>query len=287
MPPESPPARRRPGFDEIPATRRRLFYVYAVGRRSSEQRTTQRYLRIFQRFDTRQGLAGFLSWNWSSFFCTLPWLAHRQMPGLALIYFIVAYVFAPVQFVAWQQSCPGEKGIIPYAVLVGWLPFTFLLMPAISDWLYYRRARLIAIEAHERRYEKRIGTSASNAAKFAIGGPVVFLALLTLAGNYHPVPYRTQIGEAVQTASAARDAVAAFHAARGRLPRKGEIEPLASTPTVKSVTVGDAGAVTVVLGVRCFEGRSIIYTPVLAGGRITCKCSTPDIAFRFLPAECR
>lgn len=286
MPPESPPARRRLEFDELPARRRKTFYVYAVGRRSTEQRNTQRYLRVFERFDTQHGRAGFLSWNWSAFLCTLPWLAYRRMPGLALIYFILAYVFAPVQIFAWQQSCPGEKGI-PYAVLVGWLPFTFLLIPAISDWLYYRRARLIAVEAHERRYEKRVGTSASSAAEFAIGGPVVFLVFFALVGNYHAVTHRTQMSEVVLTASAARDAVAAFHTERGRLPRKGEIEPLASTAKVKSMTVGDAGVVTVVAGVRCFEGRSIVYTPALADKRITWRCSTPDVDFRFLPAECR
>ena len=39
-------------------------------------------------------------------------------------------------------------------------------------------------------------------------------------------------------------------------------------------------------GRRRFEGKSIVYTPTVANGRISWKCSTPDIDLRFLPAEC-
>src|SRR5215813_1032161 len=273
-------------FDELAARRRRLFYVFAVGRRSTEQRNTERYLRVFQRFDTQRGITRFLSWNWSAFFCTLPWLAYRRMTGLALLYFILAYVFAPIQIFAWQQNCPGEKGI-PYLVTVGWLPFTFLLMPAIADWLYYRRARRIAIAASEKRYDNRIGTSASSAAEFAIGGSVIFLALFAVAGNYHAVSHEARLSQALQTVNAAKDEVAAFHAERGRLPRKGEIEPSAPATAIRSITVGDAGVITVVTGLRCFEGRSVVYTPAVANGRISWRCTTPDIDFSFLPAECR
>jgi hypothetical protein len=284
MPPESPPAGRRLAFEELPARQRKAFYTFAVGRQN-----TERYLRVFERFHKQRGLARFLGWNWSAFFCTLPWLAYRRMPGLALVYFVLAFVLVPVQIFAFQQSCPGEKGI-PYAVLVGWLPFTFLLMPAVSDWLYYRRARRLAVDAYERRArrsEEEPGTSASSATGFAIGGLVVFLFFFAQAGTFHPVTYRPQMSEVVLTASAAKDEVAAFHAMRGRLPRKGEIGPFASTAKVRSVTFGDAGIVTVVASARCLEGQSIRYTPAVADGRISWRCSTPDIDFRFLPEECR
>ena len=207
------------------------------------------------------------------------------MPGLALVYFVLAYLLAPIQIFAWQQSCPGEMGI-PFAVTVAWLPFTFLLMPAISDWLYYRRARRIALEAYEKRYEEKIGTSASTAAKFTVSGALVFLVFFSTVGSYRPVSHRAELGDVVRAAIAARNEVAAFHTQYGRLPRKGEIGPSATGPKIRSITVGDQGVVTAVSGLRCFEGRSIVYTPTVTDGRIAWKCSTPDIDFRLLPAEC-
>jgi len=281
------PASAQPpfAFDELPPRRRNLYYVFAIGRRANEQRSTQRYLRLFARFDKGSGIGRFVSWNWSVFFCTFPWLAFRRLSGFALVYFILAYLLAPIQLFAWHRSCPGEVGL-SFAVVVAWLPFTFLLMPAISDWLYYRRVRRVAMEAYEKRFDDKIGTSASTAAQFTVGGAVVFLVFFSTIGSYHPVSHRAELGEVARAAVAARNDVEEFHTQHGRLPRKDEIGPSSTGPKIRSLTIADGGVVTAVSGLRCFEGKSIVYTPAVADGRIGWKCSTPDIDFRFLPAEC-
>ena len=281
------PASARPplAFDELPPRRRNLFYVFAVGRRANEQRSTQRYLKLFARFDKGSGVGRFFSWNWSAFFCTFPWLAFRRLPGFALLYFVLAYLLAPIQLFAWHRSCPGEMGL-PFVVVAAWVPFTFLLMPAIADWLYYRRARRVAMEAYEKRFEEKIGTSASTAAQFVVGGAVVFLVFFSTVGSYRPVSHRVELADVVRAAVGARNAVDEFHARHGRLPGAGEVGPFSTGPKVRSTTVDDRGVVTAVSELRGFEGKSIVYTPAVADGRIAWKCSTPDIDFRFLPAEC-
>ncbi len=100
------------------------------------------YRSKFERFDNTGSKK---SWNWVSFFFTWPWLLYRKM-WLNFFLYILAFPIVLLVISSVSMMILGAVGAIVYYVLA--IGFSFVIVPIISNWLYYSHARkkIAAIE---------------------------------------------------------------------------------------------------------------------------------------------
>jgi type IV pilus assembly protein PilA len=123
---------------------------------------------------------------------------------------------------------------------------------------------------------------------------IAILAAIAIPA-YQDYTIRTQVSDGLSLASGAKTAVAEFYQNRGRWPGSNTSAGLAAANSitgnfVTSVTVGASGVVTAQYGNQAnnaIQSSSVRLTPSSAGGSVQWTCSSPNIAARYLPTQCR
>jgi Tfp pilus assembly protein PilE len=123
---------------------------------------------------------------------------------------------------------------------------------------------------------------------------VVALFVAITAPAYQSYVMRTQVGEGLAMADAAKAAVNEYYAGHGQLPANNHEAGLADASAihgkyVASIEIRD-GAVRVTFGgrsQRTVSGHTLIMTPQPIGRQIMWTCSSSGMNTHYLPADCR
>lgn len=107
---------------------------------------------------------------------------------------------------------------------------------------------------------------------------------------YQDYTVRSRVAEGIQFAGVAKLAVWETTFSSGALPANqaatGYVTP-AATPSVSSVAIGAAGAITITYSALA-GGGTIVYAPTLtANGEITWGCTGGTLASKYRPSSCR
>ncbi len=109
---------------------------------------------------------------------------------------------------------------------------------------------------------------------------------------YQDYTVRAKVTEGLSLASAGKTAVSEFFASTGNLPGSNVSAGL-SGPTsingnsVRSVTVGAGGNITVAYSGNPIDGNTIILAPTTAGGGVKWACNTGTLEGKYRPSSCR
>jgi type IV pilus assembly protein PilA len=127
-------------------------------------------------------------------------------------------------------------------------------------------------------------------------GIVSILAAIAIPA-YQDYTARAYVSEGLSVASSAKLAVSETRQLTGVYPQQNSDAgwPGAATPIVASVTIGQAGVITVAYTadkrLNGAAGGTLLFTPSDTGGPIIWTCSTSPsptpIPFKYLPANCR
>ena len=109
---------------------------------------------------------------------------------------------------------------------------------------------------------------------------------------YQDYTVRAKVTEGLSLASAGKTAVSEFFASTGRLPTSNASAGLATAAsikgnTVRSVTVGTGGGISVVFSGNPIEADTIILLPTTAAGGVKWACDTGSLAGKYRPSSCR
>ena len=109
---------------------------------------------------------------------------------------------------------------------------------------------------------------------------------------YQDYTKRARVGEALSLAGGAKTSVTEFYSSNNSFPTSNAAAglPVANTitgNTVKSVTVGTGGAITVVVNDKVTDNATLILSPSASGGSVLWSCKGGDLDAKFRPSECR
>lgn len=109
---------------------------------------------------------------------------------------------------------------------------------------------------------------------------------------YQDYTKRARVGEALSLAGGAKTSVTEYYSSNNAFPTSNASAglPVANTitgNTVDSVTVGDGGAITVVVNEKVTDGATLILSPSAASGSVTWSCKGGNLDAKFRPSECR
>jgi len=109
--------------------------------------------------------------------------------------------------------------------------------------------------------------------------------------SYQDYTKRAHVAEGFGLAGSAKLAVAEYHASEGAFPTTNASAGLATATSiignaVTSITVGTAGAITVVYNTKVSSGATVVLTPTDGAGSITWACSG-GVASKLRPSNCR
>ncbi|WP_220782798.1 pilin [Shewanella sairae] len=112
---------------------------------------------------------------------------------------------------------------------------------------------------------------------------------------YQDFTKRGHVSEGMGLASAAKASVVEYYAAAGATTGMDNTKVGLAAATaingnaVKSVTVGDAGAITVVFNTKVKDDATLILVPAYnaTNGSVTWTCNTGDLEDKYLPPSCR
>ena len=107
------------------------------------ERSAERYLKIFERFDEEQRMG--VSWHWAAWVMTLPWLWYRRRYLDALVYVMVGWSFFQLVLVlGWVLLgfMLEESALVAQLVFSALWLLLFSVVPALfADAYLYRVAR--------------------------------------------------------------------------------------------------------------------------------------------------
>ena len=109
---------------------------------------------------------------------------------------------------------------------------------------------------------------------------------------YQDYTAKAQVSEAFSLASSAKSAVSLYYAENGSFPTSNADAGIAAATTINgtyvtSVTVGAAGAITILFAAPAVEsGNSVILTPAANGGSTSWACTSTTIVANHLPNTC-
>lgn len=109
--------------------------------------------------------------------------------------------------------------------------------------------------------------------------------------SYQDYTKRAHVAEGFGLAGAAKLAVSEYHASEGAFPTTNASAGMVTNTSiagnaVTSVTVGAAGAITIVYNTKVASAATIVLTPTNAAGSITWACSG-GVATKLRPSNCR
>ena len=109
---------------------------------------------------------------------------------------------------------------------------------------------------------------------------------------YQDYTAKAQVSEAFSLASSAKSAVSLYYAENGSFPTTNAMAGIATNTTINgtyvtSVTVGTAGAITILFAAPAVEsGNTVILTPTANGGSTSWACTSTTIVANHLPNTC-
>ena len=253
------------------------------------------YLPKFRRFAAEGAFRP--DWNWAAFFFGNFWVLHRKQEILFLTYFVAA---AALFYAGLLATGSLEVGLACWALL------SFGLFPIYANGLYFLHARRLVekakrdLESPAERLDFLRNDGLPPGEKRRLRWPewaVVagFIGLLASVacgcGGYADYTLRAKCSEAVLACAQVKAQVDEFAMKNGRLPVNiNELDqPPPRNKWVKSMDLRrDATIVTTLQGEKAFEGKILVFRPVLEGGNVNWTCGTPDEKFyKYLPATCR
>ena len=109
---------------------------------------------------------------------------------------------------------------------------------------------------------------------------------------YQDYTAKAQVSEAFSLASSAKSAVSLYYAENGSFPSDNATAGIAGASSINgtyvtSVTVGTAGAITILFAAPAVEsGNTVILTPTAEGGSTSWACTSATIVANHLPNTC-
>lgn len=259
---------------------------------------TEYYLDRFARL--RDGSK--VCWHWPSFFLTLGWLFYRKLWFLGLGYLLVLPVLFAIVLGLMGRTF-GANGIL--AAFLAYLVFGFVVVPSFANWLYFAKATRKVNSLRTRglggaarlQVLSRSGGTNVVAAALVMAMPVFVTGLLAAVSlpAYHGYTARAQVMEGLALASVVKAAVAEYYRGSGSWPADNiaiGLETLRKAPGnyVESIVV-DAGVIVITFSAtanEAIEGGQLVLNPDADKlPAIEWICYSPDIAPKYLPAECR
>lgn len=287
----APPSVKKPAAEAVDEAE---FYETAVGLNGGRDY----YLSRFQWYDAQGGVRA--GWHWPAFFFTFWWMLYRKMWRASLIYFLAPYVL--LLALAAVLTLVGETvgGVLSLAVLVLYLGWIYVWIPAHATGMYYRhcQAKIAESKRLSRNEQKQLRALA---AKGGTSGVVVFLimflAVVPIIGilaavaipQYNDYLIRSHMRGVQVYASGATEAVAAYYYKTGAVPGSLDEAGFTQAPpeAVSTAAVGRGGVLTITMA-KPLAGKRLVFSPALdENQRIVWECGSEDIPKRNLPPECR
>jgi type IV pilus assembly protein PilA len=109
---------------------------------------------------------------------------------------------------------------------------------------------------------------------------------------YQDYAKRSHVSEGLSLAAAAKTAVAEYWASKGTLPGNNAAAGLPAATDIKGnavtqVAVGTDGLITITYNAKVENGKTLLLSPITAGGGIQWKCKAGTVATKYLPSNCR
>jgi len=266
--------------------------------------TGNRYYREpFEKF-ARDGRRS-ASWNWAASFFGMYWLFRRGMPAYAIAYLaagLVAYALIPPWLVACLSlSIAFDPGYAAYDRAYR-LAFSFasvVVFPCYADALYYAHLRRLMRQGRVAVYARTTGRPLKGATEYL--GYIVGAVLIAVPTAACIYVYQDRSADAriLDVLAAAQDPMAKVSEhvrVHGKLPeRTGEVDPgkIGERRDLGELRIEPGGTIRLRLtgpdlfAMPNFEGKSIVFTPVVEAGKITRWQCSSDIPDGNLPPSCR
>lgn len=245
-----------------------------------------------------QGAKGSIGWHWPAFFATFCWMLYRKMYGLAFGYlalaFLLAWIVAPMLL-----SLAGSLG----AVLAVLIYASLFVLPALyAGALYHRQCRRTIAFAQRfqpdpqrqlEQIQRHGGTSAAGyVVPVVLAGcsvPLIGILAAIAIPAYQDYSHRAHLSALHQQARSAGRAVSDYYRTHDRLPATLEAAGFTPEPMAKGeFQFANDGIISVYPSLSALKGKRLELRPSLdADGEILWTCSSPDIADKQLPHDCR
>jgi Tfp pilus assembly major pilin PilA len=220
----------------------------------------------------------------------------------AFLYWILPYILLiPLVIVA---ALLGDSEATKVVLGIGYVLYLlayFFLPPMYANALYYRhyKNKLGETKLASRDAQRQLGIlsekgGTSNVAIIILiifSFIAMFGILLAIAiPAYQDYTVRAKIAEGINTASAAKLAVAEMYAESGTVPADNSEAGYMfkkDSPNVHDILIED-GIITIVMAPTPVEGGSIVLEPSKGvNDTIVWECHSPDIEKKYLPVSCR
>ncbi len=258
------------------------------------------YLGHFSGFEKNKRTG--ISWHWPAFFVTFYWLLYRKMWLNAFLYWILPYaLLIPLVIVAVLLGDSENTNVVLGIGYALYLLAYFFLPPMYANALYYRhyKKKLGETKLASRDAQRRLGilSEKGGTSNVAIIILVIFsfiamfgILLAIAIPAYQDYTVRAKIAEGINTASAAKLAVAEMYAESGTVPvdnTEAGYMFKKDSPNVHDILI-EEGIITIVMATTPVEGGSIVLEPSKdVNNSIAWECYSPDIEKKYLPTSCR
>ena len=242
----------------------------------------ERYLKSFERIERAGGWAP--GWNSAAFLHSSAWLWYRRMYGWSLLNLFAPLLLGMLFVFGLQFVLPKEMHEAAWTALaIGYVVFTFLVVPVLADAFYYRR-----LKRREFAVRPPTGWTLAGALLLVMALPA-YLVYVTIDAQLE-YQRRGRVAESMSLASEIRREIDAFHANERRLPGQHEAARFRWDGKTKHIeAVGwdvSRQAIVASLGGE-HKGARIELVPLVRGSEIEWKCRTQSMDPKYLPAYCR
>jgi len=265
-------------------------------------KNTDYYIRIFEKFRSGGGPA---SWNWPSFFLTIPWLLYRKMWGYTLLYWFGLPIGLVILMVTISEITQ-DVGVASSFYYLSYIFVAFVLVPVFANRLYFGHVNN-KVEKARQKFESptdqlreihRVGGTGGAGAIVAVAFLVVaiigILAAIAIPA-YQDYTIRAQVSEGLSISSGAKAVVAGYIQDTGTFPPDNRTAGLESPNRITGQYVNRLvvvdGTIFVIYGKNAnanIRGKSVVLTPVLSNQSfIGWDCYSTGIPNKWLPEACR
>jgi len=107
---------------------------------------------------------------------------------------------------------------------------------------------------------------------------------------YQDYTKRSHVSEGLTLAAGAKSAVTEYYASQGAFPTTNAMAGIAETISgnaVKTVAIGNGGAITVTYNAKVADDATLILAPTDRNGAIQWTCTGGDVDDKYRPSNCR
>lgn len=259
------------------------------------------YLNHFTRFDGA-GKAG-ASWHWPAFFFTFYWLLYRKMWRNAFIYFLLPYiVMIPIGVAAAMAggSADAVTGIGYFLFLIA----AFTVPPMYANALYYKHCKnkIAQTSSTSQDMQRQLGELSGKGGTSRVVMVIIAFTFIAVIGilaavaipAYSDYTTKAKASEGITLGNSASLAVDVYSQDTGKIPATLKEAGFITTTGkyVSNVTIDPENAeISVTFGTTGssqLDGKKLKMTPSQNTDKtFSWKCSSDEIAARYLPLSCR